>query len=69
LWRAARVLPDRPLAPAWLDAARRAASFVKERLWRADDRTLLRRYRDGDASIEGYAEDYAFLIWGLFELF
>ena len=69
LARAARVLPDRPLAPAWLDAARRAASFVKERLWRADDRTLLRRYRDGDASIEGYAEDYAFLIWGLLELF
>ena len=67
--RAARVLPDRPSAPAWLNAARGAAAFIRKRLWRASDRTLLRRYRDGDASIEGYAEDYAFLVWGLLELF
>ena len=32
-------------------------------------RTLCRRYRDGDAAIAGYAEDYAYLIWGLLELF
>jgi uncharacterized protein YyaL (SSP411 family) len=30
---------------------------------------LLRRYRDGDAGIAGYAEDYAYLIAGLLELF
>jgi len=30
---------------------------------------LLRRYRDGDAAIPAYAEDYAYLIWGLLELF
>jgi uncharacterized protein YyaL (SSP411 family) len=30
---------------------------------------LLRRYRDGVAEIEGYAEDYAYLIAGLLELF
>ena len=35
----------------------------------ADDGTLLRRYRDGDAEIDGYAEDYAYLIFGLLELF
>ncbi|MBA2303291.1 MAG: thioredoxin domain-containing protein [Acidobacteria bacterium] len=29
---------------------------------------LLRRYRDGDAAIEAYAEDYAYLVWGLLEL-
>ena len=29
----------------------------------------LRRWREGDASIDGYAEDYASLIWGLLELF
>ena len=67
--RAARVLPDRPQAGAWLDAGRNAASFILRHLWRASDRTLLRRYRDGDASIDGYAEDYACLIWGLLELF
>jgi hypothetical protein len=49
--------------------ARRAAAFLRERMWRADGRTLLRRYRGGDAEIEGYAEDYAYLIFGLLELF
>ena len=65
--RAARVLPGRPEADAWLAAAREAATFIRDRMWR--DGTLLRRYRDGDASIEGYAEDYASMIWGLLELF
>ena len=67
--RAARVLPARPHARAWLDAARAAAGFIRERMWRPAGGTLLRRWRDGDASIEGYAEDYASLIWGLLELF
>ena len=30
---------------------------------------LLRRYRAGDAAIDGYAEDYAFLVFGILELF
>jgi hypothetical protein len=68
--RAARVLPDRPRAAEWLATARGAARFIRDHLWRASDGTLLRRYRDGDASgIDGYAEDYACLIWGLLELF
>jgi uncharacterized protein YyaL (SSP411 family) len=67
--RAARVLPDRPQAGAWLATARGAARFLFERLWDGSTGTLLRRYRDGDASIEGYAEDYASLVWGLLELF
>jgi uncharacterized protein YyaL (SSP411 family) len=54
---------------AYLGAARRAASFIRERMWRADLPVLLRRYRDGHAEIEGYAEDYACLIFGLLELF
>jgi uncharacterized protein YyaL (SSP411 family) len=53
----------------YVDAARRAATFVRERLWDADSRTLFRRYRDGHAEITGYAEDYACLIFGLIELF
>ncbi len=64
--RAARVLGsgDRHLA-----AARRAAEFIRSRLWRASSRTLLRRYRRGDAAVDGYAEDYAYLTFGLIELF
>jgi uncharacterized protein YyaL (SSP411 family) len=53
----------------YLDAARRAASFVRQRMWSDASRTLLRRFRDGHAEIEGYAEDYAYLIFGLLELF
>jgi uncharacterized protein YyaL (SSP411 family) len=67
--RAARALPGRPQAGEWLSIARGAAAFVRSRLWRPESATLLRRYRDGDASIEAYAEDYACLIWGLLELF
>ena len=48
----------------------RAASFVRERhVERRRRGTLLRRYRDGHAEIDGYAEDYAYLIFGLLELF
>jgi uncharacterized protein len=67
--RAARVLPDRPDAPEYLATARSAAEFIRRRLWNAADQRLLRRYRDGEAAIDAYAEDYASLIWGLLELF
>jgi uncharacterized protein YyaL (SSP411 family) len=53
----------------YLEAARRAASFVRARMWSDPSRTLLRRFREGHAEIEGYAEDYAYLIFGLLELF
>ena len=51
----------------YLDAAVRAARFIKSTLCTGN--RLLRRYRDGDAAIDAYAEDYAYLIWGLLELF
>jgi hypothetical protein len=64
--RAARVLGG---TSPYLADAQRAATFVKSRLWQASTRTLLRRYRKGDAGVDAYAEDYAFLIFGLLELF
>jgi uncharacterized protein YyaL (SSP411 family) len=72
--RTARVLAassddGRALADPYVKAARRAASFVRERMWSADDRRLLRRYRKGHADIDAYAEDYGCLIFGLIELF
>ncbi len=67
--RAARVLVDRPSAATYLGAAQNAASFIRSELWNDDDRRLLRRFRDGEAAIDGFAEDYAFLIFGLIELF
>ena len=49
--------------------AERAASFVRDTLWDRERGVLLRRFRNGAAAIDGYAEDYAFLIFGLLELF
>jgi uncharacterized protein YyaL (SSP411 family) len=67
--RAARVLEGNPSAPKYLAAARRAAAFIRKTLWVDHERRLLRRYRAGEAAIEGYAEDFAYLIFGLLELF
>ena len=52
-----------------LQTAIAAAGFIRGTMWNAENRTLLRRYRAGDAAIEGYAEDYAYLIFGVLEVF
>jgi uncharacterized protein YyaL (SSP411 family) len=69
--RLARLLRGRDdaAADAALAGAQRAATFVRERMWNAGSAMLLRRYRAGHADIAGYAEDYAYLILGLLELF
>jgi len=54
--------------PEYADAARRAADFALQSLRRRDGR-LLHRYRDGEANLRGYVDDYAFFIWGLIELY
>jgi uncharacterized protein YyaL (SSP411 family) len=61
--RAGRVLEDSD----YVRDAEAAASFIRTHLWKAE--TLLRRYREGEAGVEAYAEDYAYLIFGLLELF
>jgi uncharacterized protein YyaL (SSP411 family) len=72
--RAARVLRLTSLgggpsvAARALAAARRAATALRVRAWDANRGVLCRRYRDGEAAIDGYAEDYAFTIFGLLEL-
>jgi len=67
--RAARVLVDSPRRTEWRQAAERAATTVRARLWRSADRRLWRRYRDGEAGIDAFCEDYACLAWGVLELF
>ena len=64
--RAARTLDG---AAGYLQDAQRAARFVHDRLWKPSTGTLLRRYRDGSAGVDAYAEDYAYLVFGLLELF
>jgi len=54
--------------PRYADEAAKAADFLLKTLKQKDGR-LLHRYRDGEAAITGMLEDYAFLVWGLCELF
>jgi hypothetical protein len=53
----------------YLDAARRNAEFVLANLRRAEDGRLLRSWKDGRATLNGYLEDYAQLADGLLALY
>ena len=53
---------------AYRQRADAAVTFILDNLRLADGR-LLHRYRDGDAAITANLDDYAFLIWGLIELY
>ena len=53
--------------PEWKTAAEKCARFIDMRLRERTGR-LLHRYRDKDAGIPGFLDDYAFLAWGLAEL-
>jgi uncharacterized protein YyaL (SSP411 family) len=60
--RAFQVLQE----PRYLQAAQRAAAFLQQHLY---GRRLLRSYREGAGMTCGFAEDYAFLIQGLLDLY
>ncbi|UCD04961.1 MAG: thioredoxin domain-containing protein, partial [candidate division WOR-3 bacterium] len=49
-------------------AARKAADFIVSKM-RSSGGYLYHRYIDGEAAISGFLDDYAFLIWGLIELY
>jgi len=54
--------------PALTKAAETAANFILRDLRRPDG-GLYHRYREGDAGITGFVDDYAFFAWGLIELY
>jgi uncharacterized protein YyaL (SSP411 family) len=54
--------------PQYAEAAQHAANFVLGNLRRPDGR-LWHRYRDRQAGVQANLDDYAFLIWGLVELY
>src|SRR5258708_16076804 len=63
--RGAQVLGDQ----SCLAAATRAAEFLQRELYDAQTNTLYRSWRESRGAIAGFAEDYAFLIQGLLDLY
>jgi uncharacterized protein len=64
LARGAQVLGDK----ACLDSAIKSADFILNHMLKTNGR-LLHRYRQGEAAISAHLDDYAFLVWGLIELY
>jgi uncharacterized protein YyaL (SSP411 family) len=62
---AAQILDD----AQYLDAATRAATFIRTELYDKSRRILVRNYREGRSEVKGFSDDYAFVIQGLLDLY
>ncbi len=63
--RAAQVLDDE----RYREIATRAAKFLRANLYEEKSKLLYRNYRGGRSDIEGFADDYAFVVEGLLDLY
>jgi uncharacterized protein YyaL (SSP411 family) len=52
----------------YIKIAEKSANFILKNML-TNDGKLLHRFRDGEAKINGHLDDYAFLAWGLIELY
>ena len=63
--RAAQVLDE----PRYLETATRAAKFFRANLYDEKSKLLFRSYREGRSAVEGFADDYAFVVQGFLDLY
>ena len=63
--KAAQILNE----PRYVEAARKAADFLRAHLWDNARKVLLRRHREGDSAIDAFLDDYAFCGLGLLDLY
>ena len=54
--------------PGYLSAAKKAVDFIWDNL-RDEHGRLLKRFRDGEAGQPSHLDDYAFMVWGLIEIY
>lgn len=66
---AAIATSDARTSKAYLGAAIKAADFIKKELYDESAGTLKRVYREGPGDAPAFADDYAFLIAGLVDLY
>ena len=64
LAKAARVLNE----PEYARSAELAIQFILKTM-RRDDGILMHRFREDEVSVPAFLDDYAFLVWGLLELY
>jgi hypothetical protein len=62
LAKGARALDE----PGYAEAAKKSVDFILQKMCTP---RLLHRYRDGQAALPANVDDYAFLIWGMVELY
>jgi hypothetical protein len=55
--------------PRYAAAARRASEFLIARVYHPQSGALLRRYRQGEAAIPAFLDDYALFVQGLLDLY
>lgn len=60
---------DAAKSESYLKVAIGAATFVQEKLWDEQSKTLYRSFSDQRSKTQGFAEDYAFLIEALLDLY
>jgi uncharacterized protein YyaL (SSP411 family) len=53
----------------YLESATRAAKFIQANLYDKRSKMLFRSYRDDRSNVEGFADDYAFVVQGLLDLY
>ncbi|CAG8768985.1 26049_t:CDS:10, partial [Racocetra persica] len=53
----------------FLDLAEGAAKFLKEKMYIPEKNILLRSFREGAGDVEGFVDDYSYLIEGLLHLY
>jgi len=63
--KSAQVLED----SNYQERAVQAAKFFQQNMYNSETGILLRNYREGPSTIQGYADDYACLIMGLIDLY
>jgi len=60
---------DAANAKVYLEAAEKAVQFIKRELWDESSGTMKRVYREGPGDAPAFADDYAFMISGLIDLY
>jgi uncharacterized protein YyaL (SSP411 family) len=59
---------DAGRAERYIGAARRAARFIRDKMWEAEQKVLYRSFYQTRSETRAFADDYAFLIQGLLDL-